>query len=827
MKKFSDTTAMSHSRSAKMMLLAAYALWMVLPAMSQDVPRAVPVADPVEVPRAVPVPAPVAAPAPKTPDDDLFEYATLCYTQKDYQIAIKPYQDYTRLYPKGPHSAEAWFRLGECYLKTGQDDDARRSYNEVLTRFPKSESASSAAYRLGAFAYNAREFARAASYFDSCAKLSTENSVKLAAVYNSALSYKQAGEKKKSLAAYKEVVAAKGENSYREAALGEVATASLEAGQKVEALDAYNEIIALTKDPVLQGDALIKSGLLLNETGKSEAALKNFKRAIGIGELPKETRGIAVFGLIQGYYGKGDFASVVDTYVANATTLPSEDLRPKMLLLVGNAQKQKQSYRQAIEIYLMIEKQFPDSSEAFEAGYQKLLSFYQLNDKDIPQFTQGFEERYADRYKNHEFILMARLIRADWFFSKADYIHSSEAFTGVDTRKVPEKVRASVLYKKGFAEAEAGKCNDAIATLSDFISDYPKDGNIPVALAQRGVCQKTVRAFDRALADFAIIIKDHASTPAAEMAYYQSGLIKAETRNTAGMIADFESLVAKFPNSAAASDAWFQIGRGYFELKTKESYAKALPPLRKAIETDSKKWLDKASQLLISCQYLREDVDGLAKEVDAYRDANKDAAISPAVLTFLGLRYYERNNFRASAIYLARASTPSSPDETDPAVWNFLGLAELENGNHENSIRALDYYLSKTPDGAGRAKALLGKGRALLALGKYDEATQCAADSLIFVKEGKIRARLQLLQGDIALAHGDALVATNEKNAAITEWKKAAGNYVVVSQIFVDPQITPEALDKSAKVLSKLGEKDKADSLSKQLASKYPNYKTN
>ncbi|MEI6535132.1 MAG: tetratricopeptide repeat protein [Verrucomicrobiaceae bacterium] len=812
MKMMSKATRL-HSPQVVRLTQAGLALLLWLPAIAQ------------EVPRAVPVPAPVAAPAAKSPDEDLFDYATLCYTQKDFQIATKPYLDYTRLYPQGRHSSEAWFRLGECFLKTGHDEDARRAYSEVLTRFPKSESAASAGYRLGAFAYNAREFSRAASYFDTCARLSTEPAVKLAATYNTALAYKQAGERKKSLSAYKAVASAKGENAYREAALSEVAAAALETGQKDEALSAFNDIIAETKDDVLLGDALIKSGLILNEIGKSDLALKNFKRAIGIISLPRETRGIAVFGLIQGYYAKADYVSVVETYVANATTLPSEDLRPKMLLLVGNAQKQKQSYRQAIDLYLMIERQFPDSMEAFEAGYQKLLCFYQLNDKDIPQFTKGFEERYADRYKNHEFLLMARLIRADWFFGKAEYTQAADAFTGIDPRKVPEKVRASVLYKKGFAEAEAGKYNDAIGSLSEFIADAPTDANIPIALAQRGVCQKAVRAFDKALADFTTIIKDHSTNNAAEMAYYQSGLIKAETRNIAGMIADFEALVSKFPNSAAASDAYFQIGRGYFDLKTKDSYAKALPPLRKAIGLDSTKWLDKASQLLISSQYLREDVDGLAKEVDAYRDARKDATISPTVLTFLGFRYYERNNFRSSAFYFNRAATPDNPDETEPDVWNYLGLAELENGNHENSIRAFDNYLAKTPEGAGRARALLGKGRALLALGKFDEASQCAADSLLVVKEGKIHALLQLLQGDIALAHGDALAAANEKDSAITEWKKSAGNYVVVSQIFVDPQITPEALDKSARVLDKLGEKDKADNLRKQLAGKYPNYK--
>ena len=48
---------------------------------------------------------------------------------------------------------------------------------------------------------------------------------------------------------------------------------------------------------------------------------------------------------------------------------------------------------------------------------------------------------------------------------------------------------------------------------------------------------------------------------------------------------------------------------------------------------------------------------------------------------------------------------------------------------------------------------------------------------------------------------------------------------LLISQIFVDPQLTPEALDKAAEVLEKLGEKEKADNLREQLKTRYPTYK--
>ena len=791
-------------------------------AHAQQVPRAVPVADPNNPPKATPVTPPATA----NPDEDLFAYATLCYTQNEYQIAIKPFLDYTRLYPKGQHASEAWFKLAECYLKTNQSEEARRAYGEVVNRFPKSESAASASYRLGAFAYNAREFARAANYFEQCEKLTTDALVRLASTYNRALALKQAGQKKAALSAYKAVVAAKGDNPYRNDALTEVASTALETGNKQDALEAFNVIIESSKDNTALGDALIKRGLIQNDLGKSEAALKDFKRALDLKELSRDLRAVAVFGLIQGYYAKGDYDTVIKTYTGNSTALPSEDLRPRMLLMVGNAQKQKQNYRQAIEVYLMIERQYPDAPEAFEAGYSKLLSFYQLGDKDIPQFTERFEERYRDKYRNHEYVLMARLIRADWYFSKGDYAKSAEAFAAIDPHKVPGKVLSSVLYKKGFAEAEAGKYNDAIGTLSEFISEFPQDGNIPAALAQRGTAYKNVRSFDKAIADFALIIKDHASNPAAEMAYYQSGLIKAETRDIPGMIADFEALVTKFPNSTAAADANYQIGRGYFDLKTKESYGKALAPLRKAVTLDSERWSDKCFQLIISCQYLREDVDGLAKDVDAYFDTKKGASISPAILKYLGGKFYERKDFKSSARYLRRLLNNADPAQTEDEVWNLFGMAQLENGEFDEALKAFDNFLTQTKQASAKPKALYNTARSQLGLMKFDDADATVAEGLSLVKTGPLNGQLQLLQGDIAYAKGNELLKAGDQAGAATAWKKAAGNYVVVSQIFEKFDFSPEALDKGSRLLEKLGEKDKADLLRRQLKERYPDYKS-
>lgn len=811
-------------------LAGGLGMWLLATlATAQKVPRAVPVEERAPV-KAVPVDpiVPKAQPVtdpnrPSGPDEDLFDYATLCYTQQDYKIAITPYSDYTRNYPQGRHAAEAWFRLGECYSKTGQQKEAQRAYNETVTRHPKSESASSAAYRLGSAAYSNKDFTNGITWFQIAEAQSSVADVRVAATFNKALCLKYAGQKSKALAAFKTVIASKNASMFREVdiSLQESATLAVELGQKDDALAAFKQILESSRDPKILGDALLRSGLLLNEMGRADEAMKNFRKALDIKELPAEQRAIAVFGLIQGNFAKEDYDAVIKAYSGNSSLVATPDIQAKQLLIVGTAYKNKQMYHQAIEVFLLLEKECAEAPEAIEAGYQKLLCFYQLGDKDIPLFTERFEERYRPKYPNHEYLQMSRLIRADWWFGKAEYTKAADAFVGVEVNKVPEKVRSSVIYKKGFAESEAGRASDAISTLTLFVNDYPKDANVPVALAQRGVCYKLSRAFDKALADFATIVKNHDTHPAVEMALYQSGLIKAELRDYPGMIADLEMLVKKFPSTAAAAEAWFRIGRGYFDL---QQYAKAIEPLHKCNTLDAKTYRERASPLLIACQYMREDVDGLAKEVDSYLERNKNAAISPKSLLFLGVKYFERGNFRSSARYLTLASSPDAPQNTEAMVWNYLGQAELKNGNHQASVAALDNYLAQTPTGAGRASALIYKGKALLAQAKFDEADQCAMDGLAMVKEGRLHAQLQMLQGDIAEARGDAFETAGDHAKAMEQWRKAAGGFVVVSQIFVDPEITPEAATKAARTLEKIGEKAKADALRKELKSKYPNY---
>lgn len=812
---------MSHRRDT---LLLAAALLAASHLAAQEVPRAIPVEDEQRpIPKAIPVgPPPTAAPArPKGPDRDLFDYATMIYERGEHTLAAQSFGQYLQNYPSGADVPMAMFRLGECYLKMENQRVAETYYREVVDRFPNSEGAPSAAYRLGALRFNARDFAEAARQFALCETKSPLPQVRLAASYNKARAYQMLGDTKRQTAALQAVLAIKTENPYREGALLALGTVHLAEDRKTEALPLFLELVQESKDNPIISDASVKAGVLLAETGRPEEAIPLFQRALTIAETTPANRGIALVGVVQALFAKGDYDGVINNYTRNSSVLPEGDTRPKMLLLVGNAYRMKKSYSRAVEVYLMVEQDYPASLQAFEAGYWKLYCFYLLDDKELGVFASTFIQRYAPNHSEHEFLNLARLIRADFHFNRQEYPQSAESFSEVGIEKLPAKLQPGALFNKGWAFAEAKRPQDAVAAFSQFLAEHPAHELTAKALARRGLSYREARDVPKAVTDFQRVVKEYTNSEAAEMCYLQLGLIAGEQRDYKAMISAFEMLVTKYPSSPAAAQAWFGIGRGHFDQK---AFDQAVPALQKSIEKDRQNYLDRASQMIILALYAQQSVDALAQAIDDYRKANPNASIPPNTIAWLGLKLFDLRQYERSAKYLVLATTPEEPQNTDPRVWNYLGMARLETRDYEGAITATDHYLAVTPDSANKARALVTKGRSLLGLARLDDAQKIVQEGLSFAKDGRPQAMLLILEADIALAAGDKYAAGGQTAEAKNKYSAAASKLMIPAQFLVDDELTPEALYKLALALEKAGQAAKAADFRKTLQEKYPKW---
>jgi tetratricopeptide (TPR) repeat protein len=458
----------------------------------------------------------------------------------------------------------------------------------------------------------------------------------------------------------------------------------------------------------------------------------------------------------------------------------------------------------------MIDQYYPASPENAEASYRRLLSLNELRDPSLPAVATQAIERMKGSDPGSPQIDLAHFIVAEHFFTRLVYAQAAQAYKEIRVDKLPENLRPSLLFRRGWACQASGDAPNAIASFSQWIESNPEDPQMPQALAKRGLAYKTTEDWKNAQADFDAIIEKHGASPVAELAYEQAALVRGQRKDTAGMITTFKGLLEKFPNSRAAAVAHFWIGSGHFELK---KYAEALPDLIKARDLDPKAYERDASLRILLSYYYQSDVPNLVKAVETERIKDSpNTRVPRQVYQFLGLKYFEQEEMPLADKYLGLSSTPDKPEETDYRVWLALSEARLANHHWDGAVTASDNFLRKSDlPPPQRAKGMLTKARALFELKRPDEATPVINEALRLQPEARVQAHLRLLLGDIAMSQGDPA--------------HAAAIYVVPSQMFDDEEITPLALSKTVAALEKAGKSKEAEEYQTDLKKRFPNFR--
>jgi TolA-binding protein len=831
-------------RPLPLTLLAVLAVTL-LPA--QQPPRATVVED--DVPRAVPLPPGGArratvvdeeptttprqpttkgsstkgstTPRPSGPDEDLFDYAMLAYSQKEYTMAATNFGQYLSTYPSGRHVPQSLYRLGECYVNLNQLSEASRCYKEVVNRFPRDEIAPYAALRMGVVSYNAQDFKAANTYFAFTETKSTVPALTIQAAYYRSMSSARSGDTKKQIEALKTVVAVKENNEFLQDALLSLATVYQTTGDSKSALPILKELASTAKDDAIRADAALKAAVILGEQGQQDESSELYQGVLKNPIATAPQRGAALVGYVSTLYARGDYDGVIDTYNRNASVTPPADLRPRLLIHVGNAFRSKKAYERAIEMYDMVTQYHGESPAAFEAEYWRIYCYYLLEKPDVVALITAYVDKHGKSKKEHEYLNTVHLLMADYQFNRQQYAEAATSFSNVNMSRLAEKLRPMALYHKGWSESESGRHTEAVASLGAFIKDNPQHPDLPKALAKRGISAKEINDLSQALADFARIIKDFPNSEAVELAHYLSGIIYEKKNDRESMLKSFETLLKDFPSSAAAAEAAFKSGVAYADLK---QFPKAITLLKQSIKLDAKRYGDLAVQRVLLCYWALEDIDNLSREVDDYRNNNENAVIPPTMLGFLGLKHFDRKDYGRAARYLTWASTPETPEDTDARIWNYLAQAQLEIKSYEDSLKAIDNFLDVSPDSVTKAKAYETKSRALLGLTRFDDSLTAADEGLRIVKDGVVQALLLIAHGDALFAAGDKAEVDGDIQTARTKWEAAAGKYIVPSQTIENPAVTPLALSKAVKALQRVGDNTKADQLREQLKTKYPEY---
>ncbi len=721
------------------------------------------------------------------------------------QQAIPFFKDYLNQYPGHENTQAAKYYLGESYYLLGDLRSAKRYLSSVIHQYQHGRYVAAAAHRLAYDAYSQKNYTEAAPLFEKTALNASREEDKQRGRYLQAQCYLHLKQNKKALSALRPILISKNKkNVYYQRARLQAAHIHRVNKDYAKALSYYKELDADMTEEAIRVEALLNAGLCSAQL-EQPAKAEEYYQAVLL-STHSDFKPQAQVSLLSAYYDQGEYDKVLRLVSRERVPLQGELLAQRSLIL-GLCYMQKKNYFEAVDTFKLVESAAPGSELGFEAGYRRLLCQYNLKRSAVPFFTDEFVANYAVGRGGHKYIHQALLMKAETLYDEEKFTEAVEVYNAIKPEIIAESNRPSLLFKKAWTLSETGNYDNAAVHYSQFIEGYPKDPRILNARTMRGQAYMALGDRLNALKDFDAIIEQDPASDFGAIALQSSAKLKKESQNYVDMIRRYEMLLTKHPqiDKPVSGNAKYWIGWGYFQQK---NYSEATAPLKEAIQIDPKAYGKPASLLLVLCHYSLKDVEALKEACMLATDQNITTKIPVSVFRWLGSQCYSAGEYTQADLYLSLGVTPTSPRQTPKIFWRLLSKARVKSKQPEKALEAIEHFLAVETDPPLVADSLLDKAISLYQVEKWVESKEIATQAMNMNPQGRLKAGLRMVLGDIAFQAEDYQTAVKE--------------YVIVSNFDADLTLQPRALQGAMKSLKELGNHTEARRYETLLREKYP-----
>ena len=767
-------------------------------------------------------------PAEKARIDEIERFYRYAAKSKDrqeqvrfMQYCIPLYEKFLWQYKSGPNAAMARFHLGHAQQTLGQIDNAKRSYKEVIKRHKKGYWVGSAARQLAYLALQKEDFKTAATYFGITANNIGEESVRQNALTRQAQSLMKIGDSKSALGVFKSLAEDRS-HPHREWAVFMRGYILFGEDRFAEASEAFRPLIEGAATEGYRTEALFYTGLCAAELGNGELAEENLRAVL---KTPHSTptlsdderrkiarnKSLAQNSLMSMYFRTKDYQEVINLYRLGDFGARGK-LEAKRSMHAAKSFFELDRFDQARLAFRRVDRALPNTTMAYEASYHCLLCDYHLSHPGLPQRVDVFLELYGAQKRQEPEIQLALFLKAQTLYNNADFDRAADVFNRIKATQLAEKFRPEMLYKRGFVLAETGDFNGATRSLSFFIRDFPDDPRFLDVLSIRGESYERLGDRASALSDFNKLLQDE-NCPAQLRAFAlqrSARLLKADKKYDQ-MIKNYRELLSKFSNlpKDTEANANYWIGWAFYKKNENED---AISYLKKARELAPQFHSEAAGKILVLINFAAADANLMDEELSALLKIKPDKIIPKHMLAWLGARMFHDGNFKATALYLSRATDPDKVRENDKGIWRMLAKARNEISEFQPALLATKIALAIEKEPRWIADTHLDMAKAYLGLQQIDKAKKAASDGLNFKVQGPHNAGLHLIFGEVAFMQN--------------EYEKAYEEAISTIRIAVDdPFVKPRALRLAAEAAEQLGSNEEASRYRRQLRQNFPNWK--
>ncbi len=595
----------------------------------------------------------------------LFIKAFCLYSQGQFEEAVLDFSTIIEKYPTSTKrlaslAVFSQYYSGEIFLNRLKDyPKAKEAFQRLITEFPKNELTSSAYYNLGLSELKLNNLEKALWAFEELIKnFKVEDSDLVCnAYFQLGMVYKKQNRFKEVIDIYEDMVheTSFSGNPLLPQALYELVSAYIkiddfvgakancyrmmagyldstqtplalyELGNKffikedyLSATDVYNHFLKNYPKHPLSRDVCYQLGLAycrIQEYEKARGCFLQLQRQYSPKDLSNLLPKIQ-YGIGWSYYLEGRYQDVVEEF-RNFLSMPSNEvslneiktLIPEVLYKTGNCLFNLKEYQQAIDTYLKLTIDYPESRLIDICLYQLAQSYYKQENFGVSQqyflklikgypeskylskaiywlgwtyYSQGKYEdaltvyqQVIDKFSSSTLANEAQYQIGTCLYNLKKFKEAEDAYQKVIKNPTASpKIKKDVLYQLGNCLFQQKKYNEAIAVYRNFIQTNPEEKELCAELRYRmGEIYYNQGEIKKAIEEYNLLIDEYPKSTQIDDALYWLGRCFIKDNDKSSAVMTFRALVRQYPDSEWTADSQFRIGVCLYE---EEEYKEAI-----------------------------------------------------------------------------------------------------------------------------------------------------------------------------------------------------------------------------------------------------------